>query len=80
MSGDLNLTPRLVRKPEDLLLAGQSLSATLSPLDNSLAVFVTTAVLNLPGTRLPDEEQPIYFPSIDAVPSSERRLVRSAAR
>ncbi|KAJ7334118.1 Nup85 nucleoporin-domain-containing protein [Mycena albidolilacea] len=75
MSGDLlNLTPPLVRKPEDLLLAGQSLSATLSPLDNSLAVFVTTASRSQPGTRPSDEEQPIYFPSIDAVPSSERRL------
>ncbi|KAF7356620.1 Nuclear pore complex protein Nup85 [Mycena venus] len=75
MAGDLlNLTPPLVRRPEDLLLAGQSLSATLSPLDNSLAVFVTNASSSQPARRPPDEEQPIYFPGIDAVPSSERRL------
>ncbi|KAF8216477.1 Nup85 nucleoporin-domain-containing protein [Mycena galopus ATCC 62051] len=75
MSGDLlTLTPPLVRKPEDLLLAGQSLAATLSPLDNSLAVFVTNASSSQPARRPSDEEQPIYFPGIDAVPSSERRL------
>ncbi|KAJ6447407.1 hypothetical protein C8R47DRAFT_1273691, partial [Mycena vitilis] len=93
MSGDhLNLSPALVRKPGDLLLAGQSLTASLSPLDNSLAAsFVTTAVIALllhmtlgshgilsltpqPARRPPDEEQPVYFPAIDAVPSSERRL------
>ncbi|KAJ6518778.1 Nup85 nucleoporin-domain-containing protein [Mycena sanguinolenta] len=75
MSGDLlNLTPPLVRKPEDLLLAGQALSATLSPLDNSLAVFVTDASSSQPGRRPPDEEQPIYFATLDAIPSAERRL------
>ncbi|KAJ7091342.1 Nup85 nucleoporin-domain-containing protein [Mycena belliarum] len=95
MSGDVfNLTPPLVPagKPGDLLLAGQSLSASLSPLDNSLAVFVTNAVTTLPvataiprispslqctsqpSKRPPGEEQPVYFPSIDSVPSSERRL------
>ncbi|KAJ6581722.1 Nup85 nucleoporin-domain-containing protein [Mycena capillaripes] len=50
----------------------------LSPLDNSLAVFVTNAVITSPvprpARRPSDEEQPIYFPGIDAVPSSERRL------
>lgn len=46
MSADLfNLTPPLVGKPEDLLSAGQSLAVSLSPLDNSLAVFVTNAVI-----------------------------------
>ncbi|KAJ6591607.1 Nup85 nucleoporin-domain-containing protein [Mycena vulgaris] len=77
MSGDVfNLTPPLVPagKPEDLLLAGQSLSASLSPLDNSLAVFVTNAPSSQPGKRPPGEEQPVYFSGIDAVPSSERRL------
>ncbi|KAJ7155434.1 nucleoporin Nup85-like protein [Mycena crocata] len=93
MSGELfNLSPALVPagKPEDLLSAGQSLSASLSPLDNSLAVFVTNAVNHVshsrlkisfhiqptsqPGRRPPGEEQPIYFSGIDAVPSSERRL------
>ncbi|KAJ7043585.1 Nup85 nucleoporin-domain-containing protein [Mycena alexandri] len=79
MSGDhFNVAPALVPagKPEDLLLAGQSLSATFSPLDNSLAVFVTNAPTSQPGPgrRPPDEEQPIYFPGIDAVPSAERRL------
>ncbi|KAJ7623243.1 Nup85 nucleoporin-domain-containing protein [Roridomyces roridus] len=77
MSGELfNLTPPLVPagKPEDLLLAGQSLAATLSPLDNSLAVFVTNAPTSQLQNRPPGEEQPVYFSSIDAVPSSERRL------
>ncbi|KAJ7668334.1 Nup85 nucleoporin-domain-containing protein [Mycena rosella] len=77
MSADVfNLTPPLVPagKPGDLLLAGQSLCASLSPLDNSLAVFVTHAASAQPGRRPPGEEQPIYFSGIDAVPSSERRL------
>ncbi|KAJ7442242.1 Nup85 nucleoporin-domain-containing protein [Mycena latifolia] len=77
MSADVfNLTPPLVPagKPEDLLLAGQSLAASLSPLDNSLVVFVTNAVSSQPSRRPPGEEQPIYFSGIDAVPSSERRL------
>ena len=58
MSADLfNLAPPLVPagKPEDLLLAGQTLSASLSPLDNSLAIFVTNAVTAftiLPATHL----------------------------
>ncbi|KAJ6607496.1 Nup85 nucleoporin-domain-containing protein [Mycena sp. CBHHK59/15] len=71
-----NLKPALVPagKPEDLLLAGQSLSASLSPLDNSLAVFVTNAPGSQPGKSSPGEEQPIYFSSMDCVPSSERRL------
>ncbi|KAJ7115936.1 Nup85 nucleoporin-domain-containing protein [Mycena epipterygia] len=77
MSGEFfNLSPPLVPagKPGDLLLAGQSLSASFSPLDNSLAVFVTNAPTSQPDKRPPGEEQPIYFPGIDAVPSSERRL------
>ncbi|KAJ7765398.1 Nup85 nucleoporin-domain-containing protein [Mycena maculata] len=77
MSTELfNLTPPLVPagKPEDLLLAGQALAASLSPLDNSLAVFVTNAPTSQLSKRPPGEEQPIYFSGIDAVPSSERRL------
>ncbi|KAF7308801.1 Nuclear pore complex protein Nup85 [Mycena kentingensis (nom. inval.)] len=89
----LNLAPALVPpgKSQDLLDAGQALSAALSPRDNSLAVFTTTAVTvapvfgrkhvsfylqhaSQPSKRPPDEEQPVYFSALDAVPSSERRL------
>ncbi|KAJ7066584.1 nucleoporin Nup85-like protein [Mycena amicta] len=72
----LILTPPLVPagRPQDLLEAGQALSAALSPLDNSFAVFVTTAHASQPSKRPPDEEQPVYFSTRDGVPSSERRL------
>nr|GAT45669.1 predicted protein [Mycena chlorophos] len=73
---DYNLAPPLVPagRPQDLLEAGQALSASLSPLDNSVAVFVTSAHASKPSKRPPDEEQPVYFASLDAIPSSERRL------
>ncbi|KAK7012223.1 nuclear pore complex protein Nup85 [Favolaschia claudopus] len=74
MSGVFTLKPPLVQKPEDLLAAGQSLSATPSPLDNSLAVFTTPASSSQSARRPPDEEQPVYFAGSDAVPSYERRL------
>lgn len=48
MSGasHLNLVPPLVKAGhiDDLLQAGQTLSATFSPLNNTLGVFVTSAV------------------------------------
>ncbi|KAF7309813.1 Nuclear pore complex protein Nup85 [Mycena indigotica] len=93
MSGEhFNLTPPLVpaRRSQDLLEAGQAISASLSPFDNSISVFATNAVqlvhsnsrihstyfqhASQPTKRPSDEEQPIYFSNIDAVPSSERRL------
>lgn len=42
----INLVPPLVEagKFQALVAAGQTISSTLSPLDNSLAVFVTNTV------------------------------------
>ncbi|KAF4610945.1 hypothetical protein D9613_006754 [Agrocybe pediades] len=77
MSDHLNLVPPLVEsgKFQELLDAGQTLSVALSPADNSLSAFITN--LNPPSpeeTEKEDDDQPIYFASLDAVPSSERRL------
>ena len=92
----LDLVPPLVEigKFIDLVNAGQTISASISPADNSLAVFITNSVSfwrsnrypipllssikGLPSTRVNrEDEQPVYFASRQAVPSSERRLVRS---
>ncbi|KAF8074701.1 nucleoporin Nup85-like protein [Lyophyllum atratum] len=74
----LNLVPPLVElgDVEGLAKAGQSLSSTWSPLTPSLAIYVTSITpsdkkFDISG---PNDEQPIYFASLDIVPSSERRL------
>lgn len=73
----LNLVPPLVESGHvnDLIQAGQFLQASSSPLNNSFAVFVTSAISD-DKTRNSNsgDEQPIYFASIDTLPSSERRL------
>ncbi|TFK39439.1 nucleoporin Nup85-like protein [Crucibulum laeve] len=74
----LNLLPPLADTGHfgELVHSGQTISTSTSPLNNSLAVFVT----NTNSSRTEklrsssDEEQPIYFVNLDAVPSSERRL------
>ncbi|KAF9526094.1 Nup85 nucleoporin-domain-containing protein [Crepidotus variabilis] len=78
-NSNLNLAPPLVEfgKFEDLVTTGQTISSTVSPADNSFAVFMKNLVRSLPsGVDHHDgeDEQPIYFASRQAVPSSERRL------
>ncbi|KDR68007.1 hypothetical protein GALMADRAFT_79171 [Galerina marginata CBS 339.88] len=73
----LNLLPPLVEsgKFKELVNAGQTISSVLSPSDNSFGVFITSAgAAATDNRRLPDDDQPIYFASLDAIPSSERRL------
>ncbi|GLB43373.1 putative nup85 Nucleoporin [Lyophyllum shimeji] len=74
----LDLVPPLVESGdvEGLVKAGQTLAASWSPLTPALAIYVTSTnpldkKLQAPGAN---EEQPIYFASLDVVPSSERRL------
>jgi len=47
--GHLNLAPPLVEfgKFDDLLKSGQTISGTLSPADNSLAIWIKNAVSTL---------------------------------
>ncbi|TFK60439.1 hypothetical protein BDN72DRAFT_939980 [Pluteus cervinus] len=68
----LNLTPALVEKGSDLVQDGQTLCATMSPLDNTLAVFV--APTNLEQDPKNDSNEPIYLASFESIPVSERRL------
>ncbi|KAK0189185.1 Nup85 nucleoporin-domain-containing protein [Armillaria mellea] len=73
----LSLLPPVVEAGhiEDLVKAGETISATSSPVGNALAVFLTAST-NVHGPRKEnnDEEVPIYFASTDAAPTSERRL------
>ncbi|KAJ3508718.1 hypothetical protein NLJ89_g5602 [Agrocybe chaxingu] len=73
----LNLAPPLVKagQSEELVKSGQTLAATLSPADNTFAVFIQNAGLPTGDRRhAVDEDQPIYFAGRNTVPSSERRL------
>jgi nuclear pore complex protein Nup85 len=93
----LNVLPPLVQSGhiDKFIESGRTLSASLSPLDNSVAAFVSNAVCICfatlpPPSHLPQaipqahqaqiaaylDDQPIYFVTTDAYPSSERRLVR----
>jgi len=75
---NINLLPPLVESGrfEELVQSGQTISATTSPFDNSLAIFLSPT--NVSGFKPDsDQEEPIYFASYDVVPSSERRLVSS---
>ncbi|KAF8646884.1 hypothetical protein AX16_007062 [Volvariella volvacea WC 439] len=76
-SQHLNLTPALVEsgKGDDLIKHGQSIRATFSPLNNSLAVFVAPARPPQPGAQPSEEnEQAVSFASLELVPRAERRL------
>ncbi|RDB15810.1 Nuclear pore complex protein Nup85 [Hypsizygus marmoreus] len=74
----LNLVPPLVELGDvnGLINAGQTLCASWSPLNNSLAIFVTNSSIpdEKPRRAASNEEQPIYFANPESVPSSERRL------
>ncbi|KAF5383546.1 hypothetical protein D9615_003741 [Tricholomella constricta] len=74
----LNLVPPLVESGdvEGLAKAGQTLSLAWSPLNPSLAIFVTSTTPSDEHSLKPDsnDDQPIYFAGLDSVPSSERRL------
>ncbi|KAF8159828.1 Nup85 nucleoporin-domain-containing protein [Crassisporium funariophilum] len=75
---NLNLVPPLVQtgKFEELVKSGQTISASLSSADNSLAVFITnTGLPNADQARGVDEAQPVYLAGLDVVPSAERRLL-----
>ncbi|KAG5641793.1 hypothetical protein DXG03_004179 [Asterophora parasitica] len=71
----LNLVPPLVEAGdvEGLAKAGQTLVSSWSPLNSSLAVFVSSTK-SLDEKSASNDDQPIYFAGLDAVPSSERRL------
>ncbi|EDR05684.1 uncharacterized protein LACBIDRAFT_302853 [Laccaria bicolor S238N-H82] len=78
---NLNLLPPLIESGRfhQLVKAGQTISSSFSPLDNSFSAFITYANTDIPSKEKEtksrtDEEQPIYFSGIDIVPSSERRL------
>lgn len=93
---DLNLVPPVIEfgRFEELVKAGQTICSSLSPADNSFAVFLKNAVSSnvirrgrytkncfylksvLAESSDNEDEQPVYFVSRQAVPSSERRLVR----
>ncbi|KAF5369464.1 hypothetical protein D9758_002731 [Tetrapyrgos nigripes] len=71
----INLVPPQVESGhfDELLQAGQTISATTSPFDNSLAVFLSPT--NISGSNSSsNQEEPVYFASYDVIPSSERRL------
>ncbi|KAF8713566.1 hypothetical protein AX14_012920 [Amanita brunnescens Koide BX004] len=73
----LNLAPPLVEpgQLESLAKAGQAICASLSPHDNSLAIYVTREPGQVGQPRSArNEEQPIYFASFDEPPTHERRL------
>lgn len=73
----LNLVPPVVEAGhvEDLVKAGETISASYSPVGNSLAVFLTSSTDDQrPRKESTDEEIPLYFASTDAAPTSERRL------
>lgn len=92
----INLVPPVVEagRFHDLVKAGQTVSASLSPSSNSLAVFLTDTVCFLHSgsafvcvthssqgpnkSHAVDDDQPVYFAGLDVAPSSERRLVRAA--
>jgi len=61
---------------EGLSKAGQTVASSWSPLTPSLAIYVTSITSSDKKCQSPgaNEDQPIYFASLDAVPSSERRL------
>ncbi|KII87265.1 hypothetical protein PLICRDRAFT_113015 [Plicaturopsis crispa FD-325 SS-3] len=74
---NLNLVPPQVESGdvEGFISSGRTLSASFSPLHNSLAVFSTTNTVSQPSRQSTQwTEQPVYFASTDSVPSSERRL------
>ncbi|KAF9054665.1 Nup85 nucleoporin-domain-containing protein [Panaeolus papilionaceus] len=75
MTSHLNLAPVITEpgKFDELVKHGITLSTSLSPADNSFCVYPSPAV---PGTRPTetDRDLPTYFASLNAVPSSERRL------
>ncbi|THV00805.1 hypothetical protein K435DRAFT_776286 [Dendrothele bispora CBS 962.96] len=72
---NINLLPPLVESGqfEQLVQSGQTISATTSPYDNSLAVFLSPTTVSGSNSNS-DREEPVYFASYDVVPSSERRL------
>ncbi|TFY72463.1 hypothetical protein EVG20_g564 [Dentipellis fragilis] len=75
----LRLVPSLYEKggEEDFVKSGRTLSMTLSPRDNSIAVYTAPSVepraLQALSITYP-KEQDIYTASADPIPSSERRL------
>ncbi|KAF7969294.1 hypothetical protein HWV62_22433 [Athelia sp. TMB] len=77
-SNHLDLAPPLVRsgRVEELTKLGQTLRSTFSPSNNSLAVYVSSSAPTGQKSEEP-HEQPVYFASMDAAPSSERRLFLS---
>ncbi|KAF8343506.1 Nup85 nucleoporin-domain-containing protein [Amanita rubescens] len=73
----LNLAPPLVDsgQSESLVKSGQAICASLSPHDNSLAVYVTREPGQVGHPRSArKEEQPVYFSCFDEPPTHERRL------
>lgn len=74
---NIDLVPPLVEagKFHELAQAGQTISASLSPYNNSLAVHIAPLE---PSSSKPSaivQEEALYFASYDDIPSSERRLV-----
>ncbi|THH20635.1 hypothetical protein EW146_g752 [Bondarzewia mesenterica] len=74
----IHLYPPLLDKgqEQEFVESGRSLSATISPRDNSLAVYATNSVDPQELRSIPVEfpqEQDIYIASSGLVPSSERR-------
>ncbi|PPQ86290.1 hypothetical protein CVT26_004556, partial [Gymnopilus dilepis] len=79
-AGDnINLIPPPI---EDIVKAGQTISSTVSPADNSLAIYITQPdSLPIHANEARDEEQHVYFANSDAVPSERREnLMKSAAK
>ncbi|KAJ8095098.1 hypothetical protein PM082_010317 [Marasmius tenuissimus] len=77
MSNHLNLVPPLVEKGhfEDLIGSNETISASMSPYSNSLAIFMTPNHIAVnPKDKATSYDEPMYFASYDKAPSSERRL------
>ena len=73
----LDLVPPLVEAGNFnvLVQSGHTVSSSLSPYNSSLAVHIAP----LEGSSGPsdfEQEEAVYFASHDAIPSSERPLVR----
>ncbi|KAF8998522.1 nucleoporin Nup85-like protein [Cyathus striatus] len=75
-TASLSLVPALVEsgKFSELVNEGQTISTSLSPFSNSLAVFLSSQLPPSQEKLNQDEDFPVYFASMDALPSSERRL------
>ncbi|KAJ3729997.1 Nup85 nucleoporin-domain-containing protein [Lentinula guzmanii] len=72
----VELVPPLVEagKISELVQSGRAVAASLSPSDNSLAVYIVPLDLSTSKTSTTKQDEAVYFATYDDVPSSERRL------